>query len=109
MNPDDRVLQVFYRRSNEMDVSGLFVLNTNDTLAVFGSTIILFSLQTNGTYNAYIQASKPSTNLEHFVVPGPDPYTTEPLAAKMHLQISVLEISRCLGRMNCHAPRILLE
>ena len=77
MNPERPVLQVFYRRSNEMDVSGLFVLNTNDTLAVFGSTIILFSLQTNGTYNAYIQASKPSTNLEHFVVPGPDPYTTE--------------------------------
>jgi hypothetical protein len=71
------VLQVLYRKSNEMDVSGIFVVGTNETLAAFGWIMILFSPQTNGTFNAYMQGIKPPTNIESFYVPHNDPFATE--------------------------------
>ena len=70
------VLQVFYRRSNEIEVSGIFVINTNDTLAAFGSTIVVFYHQTNGLYNAYIETLNLSTNWENFIISAADPYAT---------------------------------
>lgn len=77
VNDDGRpVLQVTYRRSDEVDVSGLFVIGKNELLSAFGSLLVVFSPQTNGLYNAHIETSKPSTNREGFLFDSTNPYAT---------------------------------